>query len=58
MQPFAQLSAVPTIPEPMTLNEPDDSDSDSEVPVWKVGSDVDVPICTYQMIYGQLADGA
>ena len=43
---YAQLSAIPTVSEPMALEEPDSRDSDSEVPVWKVGPDADVPICT------------
>ena len=50
MQPNARLSVVPTVSEPVALEEPDDSDSDSEVPVWKVGSDADVPICAYQAL--------
>ena len=57
MQPDAQLSVVSTVSEPMALEEPNNSDSDSQVPVWKVGSDADVPIRTCQVVYGQLADG-
>ena len=26
--------------------------------MWKVGLDADVPMCTYQAVYGELADGA
>lgn len=58
VQPDAQLSVVPTVSEPIALVEPDNSDSVSEVPVWEVGSDADVPMCTYQVVYGQLADRA